>query len=164
MLLHLRNSMRRSILIIMALGLCSIAGAQQVFSFDDPASEPIRAMGLDSIYQSGLHTDSTQAVFGKNPEEFFNAYQGMLKDLVTYLRTNGFKWEQPLRGFNRIYFSEDGKIDYFLYSIRPGQLTPEQGKRFEVLLKAWVADYRFPMTAEVGFAQCSPVTYMPAKE
>ncbi|HMC97007.1 MAG TPA: hypothetical protein VKG92_05105 [Flavobacteriales bacterium] len=142
----------------------SVMVGQHVYSFNDPASEPIRAMGLDSIYRSGAHVDSTKAVFGTEQEEFFDAYQGMLQDLGKYLKAHDFIWEQPVKGFNRIYFSKEGKIDYFLYSIRPGQLTVEQEKRFDELLKGFVADYRFPMTAEVGFAQCSGVTYMPPKK
>ncbi|MDQ3112232.1 MAG: hypothetical protein M3R17_20295 [Bacteroidota bacterium] len=49
-----------------------------------------------------------------------------------------------------------------LNSFRPDQLTKEQGMKFSKLLNLFIMDYRFPLKAPVNFAQCSPVTYMPA--
>lgn len=137
--------------------------AQQVVPFDkaDPA---LRGGRLDSLYRSAIHVDSTQAVF-QDQQRFIDAYARMLQELGTYLHAHDFEWPGPVRGFNRIYFNADGRVDHFLYSIRPGQISAEQEARFGELLGDFVKDYRFPLPAPERFAQCGSVVYQPkAKE
>lgn len=133
-------------------------------TFSEAKEKNIRTTYLDSVYPSGIHADTSLAVFRSNPEEYVSAYQGMLQELGKYLKANNFMWDKPTKGFNRIYFDKTGKIDYFLYSFRENQLTKEQEKLFGELLSKFITDYRFPLKAQTGFAQCSPVTYMPAEK
>jgi hypothetical protein len=135
---------------------------QKALSFSQAKSLGISTDHLDSTYASGIHSDSTLSVFHNKQEEYIKAYQKLLQDLGNYLKKNNFIWEKPVKGFNRIYFNKDGKIDYFLYSFRPDQITAEQEKRFGELLSKFIKKYRFPLKADRPFAQCSPVTYMPA--
>lgn len=136
--------------------------AQQVISFEKARGTDLRTTTLDSTYRSAVHADSTQAVF-QDQQAFIDAYTRMLQDFGDHLQRNGFEWPGPVRGFNRIYFAADGSVDHFLYSIRPGQISAEQEARFAELLSGFVRDYKLPMKAEVPFAQCSPVTFMPKK-
>jgi hypothetical protein len=156
--------MKTVCLVLAALFLTGFLYRQQALSFSEAKEKNIRVSLLDSTYASGIHSDTSLAVFKNNQDEFISAYQQLLKDLGKYLEANDFAWEKPTKGFNRIYFNEKGKIDYFLYSFRPDQLTPEKEKRFGELLNKFIADYQFPLKAKVKFAQCSPVTYMPAEK
>lgn len=133
--------------------------AQQAMTFQQAEQNGIRISQLDSIYPSGLAADSTKAVFGTRQQEFVAAYQKTLQDLGRFLKSNQFSWEKQTRCFNRIYFSKEGKVDYFLYQFSKDAITPEKEKQFNVLLSRFIRDYRFPMTAATGFAQCSPVRY-----
>ena len=119
---------------------------------------------LDSLYKSGLNSDPSLAVFAEKTEEYVQAYNKLLQELGAHLAKHDFFWEKPTKGFNRIYFDKDGSVDYFLYKFLPNQLTKEQEERFGDLLKLFISDYRFSLTAEEGFAQCSRVTYMPQKK
>jgi hypothetical protein len=130
-------------------------------SFSEAKENNLRVSFLDSSYRSGIQADSSLSVFKAAPDEYIAAYQSMLQELGKYLHANGFDWEKPVKGFNRIYFDKTGKIDYFLYSFREGQLTAEQEKRFAELLGKFITSYRFSLSADTGFAQCSPVTYLP---
>ncbi len=134
--------------------------AQKAFQHSDAAKHGIRTTQLDSTYKSAIHADSTLAVF-KNVEEVSNAYSSLLQAFGNFLSKNNFVWEQKTTGFNRIYFDADGSIDYFVYTFRGAQLNTEQLARFDELLNQFIQDYRFPLTAKVKFAQCSPVTYLP---
>lgn len=134
--------------------------SQKAFEHKNAHNHAIRTTELDSTYKSAIHSDSTLAVF-KNQEEVINAYASMLQSLGNFLYKNNFFWNAKTTGFNRIYFDQDGSIDYFVYSFRAGQLTEEQIARFDELLNLFIQDYRFPLTANEKFAQCSPVTYMP---
>jgi hypothetical protein len=111
------------------------------------------------LYQSALHSDSLQAAFAGQEQEFQHAYVSMLNALDDFLHTNNFKWEKQIRCFNRIYINKDGKIDYFLFNFKPGELDPEKELMFEKLLGEFITTYRFPLTNMKDFAQCSPVQY-----
>jgi len=152
----------KTILTILILTTMSYNGyGQKAMTFAEAQKNSISISDLDNSYKSGINADSSLAVFNSNEEEYIKAYQQLLQDFGSFLKTNHFLWDNPTRGFNRIYFDKNGKIDYFLYNFPPGQLTNEQEVRFKELLNNFITNYRFTLTAEVGFAQCSPVTYMP---
>jgi hypothetical protein len=72
----------------------------------------------------------------------------------------------PTKCFNRIYFNPEGKIDYFLFNfLFTGGEKPTllREARFQELLNGYIQEYQFPLKPGIKFAQCSPVTYMPAK-
>lgn len=134
-------------------------GQQKALTFQQAEKSGTRVSHLDSIYASGLHADSTKAVFWDKQTEFIKAYQTTLQDLGKFLKANNFTWPKQTRCFNRIYFNNDGHIDYFLYSFSKGELTEAQETRFNVLLNEFIKDYKFPLAAKTKFSQCSPVTY-----
>jgi len=152
----------KTLLLFSVLLISCWSYAQKAMTFGEAEEQHMPARQLDSIYKSGIHSDTSLAVFKTNQQEYIDAYQHLLKELGSYLQKNDFSWPQTTKGFNRIYFDKSGKIDYFLYNFRPGQLTSEQEKRFGELLGQFIATYRFPLSASVKFAQCSPVTYVPA--
>lgn len=155
--------MKRLILLIAIILLNKISNAQVVLNFDQREAKGIRSSQLDSIYKSGTHADSTLAVFASNPEKYYEIYTKMLQGFGKHLTENNFIWEKPTNGFNRIYFNENGKVDYYLYSFRPGQISKEKEMEFEKLLKEYFNTYQFPLPTKEKFAQCSPVTYSPKK-
>ncbi|GHM99553.1 hypothetical protein WSM22_10430 [Cytophagales bacterium WSM2-2] len=66
--------------------------------------------------------------------------------------------------FQRIYFSNDGTIDYFtLNFLGSADEIPslEKQSEFSQLLNISNQDYRFSLSASVKFAQCSPTSYVP---
>jgi hypothetical protein len=155
------KTMRIFISISTVLFFCFLSYGQKAMTFNEANEQNIKMSSLDSQYQSGIHADTSLAVFKTNTDEYFAGYQDLLLDLGQYLKENNFLWDKPTNGFNRIYFDKNGKIDYFLYSFRPNQMTTEQEKRFAELLGKFILNYKFPLTANTKFSQCSPVTYMP---
>jgi hypothetical protein len=137
-------------------------------TFQDAEKQGISIKHLDSIYTSAVHSDTSLAVFKTETEQeaLQQAYLTLLQDFGKFLSDNNFKWDKPTRCFNRIYFSSDGTIDYFLFNFL-GKIevkaTENSEKEFQRLLNAFIGDYKFPLTAKTKFAQCSPTTYMPKK-
>ena len=130
---------------------------QQIMTFKK-ATEVGLSPKLDSLYLGGVDSDSTKSVF-KDSKSYIEAYQKFIKDLSTFLAKNNFKWGKEVRCFNRIYFSEKGTIDYFIYSFKEGQLTPEQEVQFSDLLERFTKTAKFALQPTKQFAQCSPVRY-----
>ncbi len=126
---------------------------------------------LDLEYKSALHTDSIVAVFkgGDEQVQFQKAYEQLLKDLNLFLASKNFIWSRKTKCFQRIYFSPEGRIDYFIYNFNlksvatEEQLSPELAAKFNFLLSQFIQNYVFNISAKVKFAQCSPTAYMPQK-
>lgn len=83
----------------------------------------------------------------------------MLTDLAVFLKENEFRWEKKSRCFNRIYLSTEGKIEYFLYNFRAGEISSEKEQKFKELLGQFIESYQFPLSSSAKFSQCSPVSY-----
>lgn len=137
---------------------------QSAMSFQSAESQGISIEELDKTYMSAVHVDPTLAVFKSEEEQMKlqQAYYALLQDLGNFLAENDFQWEQPTRCFNRIYFNEDGTIDYFLFNfVGKAESAPSAAVQdnFEALLNRFVQDYTFPLTADRKFAQCSPATF-----
>ena len=151
----------RLLFFLMALGLGICAPAQSCMSFEDYTNSGQRIELLDSLYPSAMNVDPEKAVFNGREKEFSQAWVGLLQDLANHLKQNGFEWEEPSRCFNRVYFSETGKIDAYLFRFMQEALTEVEEKRFTVLLNEFVADYQLKLVeaAPSKFAQCGPVVY-----
>ncbi|MBB6005212.1 hypothetical protein [Arcicella rosea] len=113
---------------------------------------------LDSLYRGGIDSDSTKSVF-KDQKSYIQSYQKFIFQLADFLAKNNFKWGKQVRCFNRIYFSKQGTVDYFLYNFKEGEITPEQEKEFRNLLQKFIQQVKFGLKTDTQFAQCSPVRY-----
>lgn len=164
MIYKLKQIIMKQLTLLLFLLCTTTIFSQLAVTFEKAGELHLRGPHMDSIYHSGLNADSTKAVFWENSDEYVESFEKMLQVFGKYLKANGFVWEQPAKGFNRVYFNETGKIDYFIYSFRPEQITPEQEIRFNELLNQFIQTYQFPLQAKSKFAQCSPVTYMPVAE
>lgn len=138
------------------------AAAQVVGTFAGVEKQGIRIAHLDSTYRSAVHADTSRAAFPGREQEVAVAYGKLLQSLGSYLKQHQFAWGKPARCFNRVYFRPDGRIDYFLFNFRPGEITLEQEAAFQKLVADFCRTARLGLTNRVPFAQCSPVTYRDA--
>jgi len=144
-----------------SLWVLNAFGQSKALTFQEAAKSGIAMQHLDNIYKSAVHEDVKLAVFKTHAEQenFKAAYMKLLQDLGSFLKANNFKWENQTRCFNRIYLNADGSIDYFLYNFPKNQITAKKEKEFTRLLNLFIRDYKFALTANEKFAQCSPVKY-----
>ncbi len=153
--------MKRAIFISFFLVFALSGFSQTATTFQKAIDSGISIKALDSLYKPALSQgpDSLQAVFRVKSKEFYASYVGLLKDLSKHLKDNGFSWTKQTRCFNRIYFNENGAIDYFLFNFKPGELEAAKAEQFEALLNKFIKTYKFSLPSSSKFAQCSPVTY-----
>lgn len=150
--------MKKAILILL-ICLGSKGFSQFVSSFSEFEAQGNKVAELDSLYKSALHSNPELSVFKTEKEQqaFTEAYQKMLTEFGAFLSKSGFAWEKQTRCFNRIYFNESGKVDYFLFHFK--DLDAKKAATFQQLLSNFVKSYTFPLKPNVKFAQCSPVVY-----
>ncbi len=159
----------KSILIILLIVLLSnnLYSQSKVFSIEEAQKVGISIEKLDLEYKSAVGTDTTKVVFKteEQQQKLQESYIKLLEDFGLFLNKNNFKWASKTKCFQRIYFSPEGKIDYFIYNFKLKNVLPEnllseeKQKEFERLLKLFVKDYTFSLTSKEKFAQCSPTSY-----
>lgn len=116
---------------------------------------------VESIYKSAFDSSNPEKAVFKTEEEIqkhIATYKDFIQKLGEYLNDNNLKWKETTRCFNRVYMSEDGTIDYFLYDFKT-PITDEKEKEFRRLLNLFISQNKFGNTAPEKFAQCSPVIY-----
>lgn len=136
-------------------------GQSKAMAFQEAEKQGILLKNLDSMYKSAVHSDVKLAVFKTAEEQanLRNAYVDFLQNLASFLKTHQFKWDKQTRCYNRIYFNATGRVDYFLYNFSREQISAEKEAEFGRLLNLFIKDYKLSLTANEGFAQCSPVKY-----
>jgi hypothetical protein len=139
-------------LIFTLLSLTSTAQSK-VMTFQQAEKSGIEIKKLNSIYPSGLNADSAKSVFTDKRDEYSNASEKISKDLKEYMTENKFTGDKPTVCFIRIYFNQNGQIDYLLYSFSKGEIGLEKEKQFDILLNKFFTNYTFPLKTKTGFSQ-----------
>ncbi len=156
--------MKISLSILTVLLFTSLTSFSQhvSMSIQQVREKNIKIEDIEKNYKNAIDTPPAESVF--KAEELQPAYQKLLQDFNTFLSKNNFKWEKKTKCFQRIYFNNDGTIDYFIYNFlgKPeDQPSAEKQAEFGKLLNQFVQDYKFALSAKVKFTQCSPTSYMP---
>lgn len=133
--------------------------AQEVMLFEEAKEKGIYP-AVEEQYKSAVHADSTKAVFVADVDvnRHIQTYQQFIQKLGVFLKEKGFKWDENVRCFNRIYINANGTIDYFLYHFKT-KISLEKEEKFKTLVKAYIKANKFGITAPENFSQCSPVVY-----
>ena len=129
-------------------------------SFAEAAKNGNSLQHLDSIYLSGVHVDSLKAAFNRNLyDSVHNEYLFLLRKLGDFLTSKNFKWGKQVHCFNKIYFSQSGEIELFLYNFTPGEIDQKKIMEFESLLNEFIIGNKFRIVAKNKFSLCSSVVY-----
>lgn len=151
--------MKKLTLILIALCSYTISNAQICLPESEQDSADITQAELDSIYVKAVLNDTSYETAYKGREEAFaKAYVKMLKDFEKHLEENDFSWDSTTRCYNKIYFAENGKIDYWFYKFL-GEVSEEKQKRFKMLLEEFMFEYVFTAQPTRNFRQCSSTSF-----
>ena len=122
---------------------------------------------LDALYGDAINVANSAKAFFKTEaaqEAWMQHWQTLLYALGDSLIAHGINWDQKLRIFSRVYFNEQGRIDYYLYSIKetsPGYPGPGLRDSLRILLNSFAKTYRMDTAIGGKVAQCGPVSLMP---
>ncbi len=117
---------------------------------------------IDKKYKSAIDaSDKSKCVFktSKEQDALMKAYQNFLMELGNYLSDPNFKWGQPTKCWNRIYFNKDGSVEYYVFNIKT-EISDEKTEQYKALFRSFISTHKIAITATEGFAQCSPVTFI----
>ena len=77
------------------------------------------------------------------------AYQNFLQEFGKYLRRHNFKWDQPAKGKDRIYFNADGYVDYYLFEFKT-EIGDEGLIKYERLFARFAAKHKIGVSVSDG--------------
>jgi len=146
------------LLLLLSAPLC----AQRCMTFQDGEKNGFTVAKLDSLYPSAMHADSTKAVFqGKDAEKFSAAWGKFYEELFAYCNKQGLRWASPTWCFNKIYFSKDGRIEYWLFNFRKSDNIPAevQSAYLDAIAK-FSRKHKIRIKASTPFTQCGSVTFV----
>jgi hypothetical protein len=160
----LRESGILSTFTVFSIALCLLTVPvfcqKKGMTFAEAAKNGNSLQHLDSIYWSGVHVDTSKAAFCRSLyDSVHNEYVFLLKSLGKFLNSKAFKWGKQVQCFNKIYFSQSGEIDFFLYNFTPHQIDQKKAQEFECLLNEFIDHYKFRMVSKNKFSLCSSVLY-----
>lgn len=157
--------MRYLLLSLFLTGFVTSSYAQPITgTFEQAKSNDISFSKLDSAYPSAAHANPSKGVFKDDQKEFLTKYRDMMREFGNFLQENDFDWEEQVSFFQRIYFNNDGTIDYYFVNLDETNLSEEKKEQFKNLLHEFSNDYQFSMEAESNFAQCAPITFVDPPE
>ena len=133
------------------------ASAQQGISLEDARKEGVGSDELDKTYDSALSTVETSVTGEKKDEALLAAWRKLLKDFGAFLKKNDFEWKKDAHCVNKVYFTPEGKITYFLYYLP--SLDKKEEAEFKRLLNIFIKDYTFDYTAKKQFTQCGSTKF-----
>ena len=162
--------MKRFKLTALLLVLISFSYAQEIPQKGAMTFKTADSLGLTNEYLTPKYRSAMYREDGYSAPLFTVAderklaasCQSMLQYLLTYLKQNGFIWERPTECRNKIYFSKDGGIDYFLYEFtgrvkkRP---TKAKQQEFNRLLNLFIKDYKMSYKTSINYSHPINVTY-----
>ena len=157
--------MKKFLLLIFILCyITTVVNGQNCLSFKEAKKQGITVKKLDNIYTNAVHHDTTvYAIFSGQEDDCYKSWIEMMKELARYLKKNEFLWEKPSSCFHKIYFSKEGKIDYWLYNFRKGEITEKKRMEFKKLLNEFQEDFKFGLPAKDKFSQCGPTSFKDKK-
>jgi len=143
---------------------CKEKDKEKAMTFLEAEGKVILFDSLSSVYKCAVSIDRSNSVFKNEPdmEKATIAYQNLLNDFGKFLMKNNFKWPFATTCFQKVFFREDGTIDYFLFNFLgepPYEVSADQEKKFKELMNEFIKSYKYPITANMKFAQCCTVVY-----
>lgn len=143
---------------------CKENDKEKTMTFLEAEGKGILFDSLNLVYKSAVSIDTSNSVFKNetDKEKATIAYQNLLNDFGKFLKKNNFKWPFATTCFQKVYFREDGNIDYFLFNFLgepPYEVSADQETKFKKLMNEFIKSYKYPITANMKFAQCGTVVY-----
>ncbi|MCH8557921.1 MAG: hypothetical protein LAT84_08870 [Balneolia bacterium] len=112
-----------------------------VMTFADASESGISIEEIDARYTDALHAEAEKGLFNQQSEHFIEAYQVFLSGLAHLLNENDFFWPEQTRIFSRIYFANDGTVEYFFINEAQANLDENELQEFLRLTGDFVSEH-----------------------
>jgi hypothetical protein len=152
--------MKKSIILITFLTLIASAKAQICLTFEEVDSAGISFTEFDSLYVKAFVMDTTvQSAFKGREKDFLSEYYSLTQEFTTFLNQNEFYWNNTTKTFSKMYFSKDGKMEYWFLKIKDPEMSEERTKQLKNLAVQFMKKRHIQLPTSQSFQQCGSVTF-----
>ncbi|TND07961.1 MAG: hypothetical protein FD123_2769 [Bacteroidetes bacterium] len=154
--------MRILLFLFLSCGSLFTVKAQQCMTFQELNKNENRMAKLDSLFPSAVAGDTANKIFpGKLQQEFQAAWGNYFSGLFQYLADNGLVWGEQTYCFNKIYFSPDGSVQYWLFNFRQAdRIHPDLQDQYHALITSYSKTHKIKIKAGSFFSQCASVDFI----
>ena len=131
-------------------------------TFQEMETNGITMTKLDSIFPNATSADKTLGVFkGKNMDKFSKAWGNFYMELMEYCGKCGLVWGQQTYCFNKVYFTKEGKVDYWFFNFKKTDNIPQEKQdAFRKILNEYCLKNKIKIKAKSNFSQCASVDFV----
>jgi hypothetical protein len=151
---------RLPLLIVGILSVTTLAQAQTVVTFDRLRAFGVTLSELESQFNIEIDEEIHLYAPPVNPNGELNMLRDMGRQLGDSLEAWGQKWERMTTIRNRVFFNNDGTVEYFVYSALPSFASPFHQTSFEDRLTLFLKDFRLPNTPKTRIARCLNIRFL----
>ena len=119
----------------------------------------MKNLNLDSIYPNLLDPKN---ITDSEKEVVFNSWISFHDKLSDFIKEENFEWEvddSKVKVYQKIYFTQNGEIEYYLYNIRSEIVSKEKKEEFGNLIKKFSPNVKLDMVRKGKYAQCGTNVY-----
>lgn len=131
-----------------------------VIDIDNPASvKNMQRKDFDSLYLNLLDPEN---VSEEEYEEVVKSWSKLHNKISKYMKSENFHWnvsDSAIKVSNRIYFDEDGTIDYYFFRVINPDVTSEKKTEYVKLLKKFSEHEKIGFKRDFKYGQCGNIQY-----
>lgn len=116
-------------------------------------------MNLDSTYTNLLDPRNVTESEYKDVVESWTEFH---KNISKFIKEVDFKWNVPdsmITISNRIYFDQNGTIEYYTFKIRNPSVSVEKIEEYEKVLQKFSKEIKLDLKRDEKYAQCGNIKY-----
>lgn len=119
----------------------------------------IKKLELDKHYRNLLiPQNSTKEEYA----EVAKTWRDFHRQIGKIVKENNFSWnvkDSSISVFNRIYFTKNGEVDYYMFKVLNKNVSEEKKAAYEKLLAKHISKVKIDLKRENQYAQCGKVRY-----
>ena len=119
----------------------------------------VKDLKLDSLYLDLLNRETVTDSVRKN---IFNSWSNFHDKLDDFMKKENFEWEidsLDVKVYQRVYFTKDGEIEYYLYNIKNELVSLEKKVEFGKLIEKFSQNAKFEIMRNEKYSQCGTNVY-----
>ena len=120
--------------------------------------EKFKVLHLGKIYPNPLNSENASE---SKKKAVIDSWTNLINQLSDFMEKEKFDWEteSKVRLYQKIYFSENGEVEYYTFNVKNENVTPKKKKEFAELLEQFSKNLKFGMKSEKKYWQCGTTVY-----
>ena len=120
--------------------------------------QKLKSLNLDNIYPNPINSKN---ISESEKKSIVDSWSDLVSKLSDFMVKEKFDWENDnkVRLYQKVYFSKNGKVDYYTFNVKSQNVTEKKKIEFAELLEKFSKDLKFDVESKDNFWQCGTTIY-----